>query len=77
VYGKRKAKEKVKREMRKATGGSGEAGTLYQVQDPKEVDEEEVALSAAALIFGSLVEDVGPPMVKLTVRFPPDRNMDS
>jgi hypothetical protein len=68
VYGRRKAKEKVRDEIRKAAGGNGEAGALPQVQDPKEVDEEEAALSAAALAFGSLVEDVGPPMVTLTVR---------
>lgn len=33
-------------------------------------DEEDAMLAAAAQMFGDLVDDVGPPMTALTVRFP-------
>ena len=33
-------------------------------------DEEDAMLAAAAQVFGDLVDDVGPPMTALTVRFP-------
>lgn len=67
AYGKRKMHEKLKKGNRKGTVAS-ENGLTPQIEDPKEMDEEAAALSTAALIFGSLVEDVGPPMVALTVR---------
>jgi len=68
IYGKNKAKEKLKKDARKGINSNGTTSVKLQAQDPKEVDEETAALSAAAIVFGNLVEDVGPPMVALTVR---------
>lgn len=64
-YGKKKMHEKLKKENRRKAAADG-ADVPAQVDNPKEMDEDEAALSAAALVFGSLVEDIGPPMVALT-----------
>jgi len=48
--------------------GAGKIGTIPVANEhKKDLDEEGAALAAAAAVFGDLVEDVGPPMVALTV----------
>lgn len=48
--------------------GTGKIGTIPEADEyRKDLDEEGAALAAAAAVFGDLVEDVGSPMVVLTV----------
>jgi hypothetical protein len=78
-YGKRKMRKMIrKEETTKSKGSHVQLPTLEEqaaesgIPDPTEgkvMDEETLALAAAAAVFGSLIDDVGPPMAALTVRF--------
>lgn len=62
---------KVRRSKRsnESNGGttSGRTGPLVDVPLPDEDDEEAAMLKAAAVMFGDLVDDLGPPMKALSV----------
>ncbi|PVF97453.1 hypothetical protein CPB86DRAFT_706963 [Serendipita vermifera] len=74
-YGKRKMKKMMQKEATKSRGSQGQLPTVEEQEiesvspEPNEgkvMDEETLALAAAAAVFGSLIDDVGPPMAALT-----------
>jgi hypothetical protein len=66
VYGKKHATRKQNGSTMNT--GAGKIGTIPEANKyRKDLDEEGAALAASAAVFGDLVEDVGPPMVALTV----------
>ncbi|KAG8818779.1 hypothetical protein FRC17_010709 [Serendipita sp. 399] len=67
AYGRRRIHEKLKEEAtRRNGGGSGASEEDAIFLNLKDGEEEATALAAATAVFGSLVDDVGPPMVALT-----------
>ncbi|KAG8758649.1 hypothetical protein FRC14_007704 [Serendipita sp. 396] len=67
AYGRKRIHQKLKKEASKrsgdATGASEDDPIFTNLRDG---DEEAAALAAATAVFGSIVDDVGPPMVALT-----------
>ncbi|KAG8821565.1 hypothetical protein FRC17_009783 [Serendipita sp. 399] len=67
AYGRKRIHERLKEEATRRNGGtsgaSEEEAIFFNLKDG---EEEATALAAATAVFGSLVDDVGPPMVALT-----------
>lgn len=66
AYGK-KAAHQGQTEPGSHPGNNIVSPVADESDERKDVDEEAAALASAAAVFGDLVDDVGPPMVALTV----------
>lgn len=70
VFGRRKLQDKLKRDADRMAAGMFKVSEVTDDEEPllkvNKVDDDEIALDAAAAVFGTIVDDVGPPMVALT-----------